>query len=523
MESPAPRYHLEINGIAEGPMTAREMAWKIGMTGGDDVVLFRRDGSADWLPLEGNKEQIQRLVAAEASAEGATVAPPRLKLKKRGEINPSAPAETPPPFPTEPPPPPSGFETPPPPPGAPGGSPLPPGFEHTDDNPPPPPGAPGYPDNGLTPNTFVPPPPQLSSVAPGQAPASTTQATPSNASAPPVRISTILTAALVITAGLVGYIFLLMEQDVAGSARREAGTSSAREVKGLKYAVLTKANAFKWKESAKSKLSAFAEKAKAEARASGGRSLGANAKAEEICAKFTAGAQAMLVTCADARFLSIGFDQKSAKDVKALRRLELAMESSETYLPAGIRDDLDAGRFIAIAMAVRTGGFEKLAAAFEDEVRPLESQLRQELARIRPIAEDAAGFARKTMFTVPADVEAAAAGSTDALGLFDLKLPPGDYVLIGSTETTGETTPSAWAQGFKVKPLEENTLSLHEGNLGNKGPQNLWRAEETIAIERDILSVKNQAERIGETLKSMQTVRHAITRHKEAMERLMDK
>ena len=83
MESPAPRYHLEINGIAEGPMTAREMAWKIGMTGVDDVVLFRRDGSADWLPLEGNKEQIQQLVALESSAEGAPASPPKLKLKKR--------------------------------------------------------------------------------------------------------------------------------------------------------------------------------------------------------------------------------------------------------------------------------------------------------------------------------------------------------------------------------------------------------------------------------------------------------
>jgi len=523
MESPAPRYHLEINGIAEGPMTARELAWKIGMTGGDDVVLFRRDGSGEWLPLEGNKDQIQQLVALESAAGGAPATPPKLKLKKRGETTTADPAETPPPFPTEPAAPTLGFETPPPPPGAPGGVPIPPVVEYTDDNPPPPPGSPGYPDTTQATHTFVPPPPQLSAIGAGQVSAPVASPAPSAPAAPPVRISTILVASLVITFGLVGYIFFLMEQDVAGSARRQGETSSSREVKGLRYTVLTKSKALEWKEAAKAKLAAFGDKAKTEATASGGRSVSTVTKAEEISAKYAAGARSLYLTCAKAKYLSIGFDEKSSKDINALRNLELAMESAEAYLPAGSRADLEAGRFIALAMAVRSGGFESLATAFENEIRSVESQLKEELVRIRPIADDAAGFARNTMFMVPPETAASASGSSDALGLFDLKLPPGDYVLIGTTETASDTPPSAWAQGFQVKPLEENSLRLNEGNLGSSGPDSLWKAGETRGIERDILSIKRQAERISAALKSLQTLRETITQSKEAMERLMDK
>lgn len=522
MESPAPRYHLEINGIAEGPMTAREMAWKIGMTGVDDVVLFRRDGSADWLPLEGNKEQIQQLVALESSAEGAPASPPKLKLKKRGETAAGDPAETPPPFPTGPASPTLGFETPPPPPGAPGGTPIPPVIEYTDDNPPPPPGSPGYPDPAQVTNTFVPPTPQLSAIGAGHvsAPVPSVPAAPA---APPVRISTLLVASLVITIGLVGYIFFLMEQDVAGSARRQGETSSSREVKGLRYTVLTKSKALEWKESAKAKLAAFGDKAKNEATASGGRSISTVTKAEEISAKYAAGARSLFLTCANAKYLSISFDEKSSKDINALRNLELAMESAEGYLPAGSRTDLEAGRFISLAMAVRSSGFESLTAAFEEEIRSVESQLKEELVRIKPIADDAAGFARKTMFMVPPETTASAVGSSDALGLFDLRLPPGDYVLIGTTETASDTPPTAWAQGFQVKPLEQNALSLNEANLGSTGSDSLWKPEETRDIERDILSIKRQAERISAALKSLQTLRNTITQSKEAMERLMDK
>lgn len=523
MESPAPRYHLEINGIAEGPMTAREMAWKIGMTGVDDVVLFRRDGSADWLPLEGNKEQIQQLVALESSAEGAPASPPKLKLKKRGETAAGDPAETPPPFPTGPASPTLGFETPPPPPGAPGGTPIPPVIEYTDDNPPPPPGSPGYPDTTQAPNAFVPQPPQLSALGAGHASAPVASSAPAAPATPPVRISTLLVASLVITFGLVGYIFFLMEQDVAGSARRQGETSSSREVKGLRYTVLTKSKAMEWKENAKAKLAAFGDKAKTEATASGGRSISTVMKAEEISAKYLAAARSLYFTCSNAKYVSISFDEKSSKDVNALRKLELAMESAEAYLPAGSRTYLEAGRFEDLARAVRSSGYESLATAFEDEIRSVESQLKEELVRIKPIAEDAAGFARKTMFMVPPETAASAVGSSDALGLFDLRLSPGEYVLIGTTETTSDTPPTAWAQGFQVKPLEQNALSLNEGNLGSTGSDSLWKPEETRGIERDILSIKRQAERISAALKSLQTLRNTITQSKEAMERLMEK
>jgi hypothetical protein len=501
-------------------MTAREMAWKIGMTGVDDVVLFRRDGSADWLPLEGNKEQIQQLIAMESAAECAPPSPPKLKLKKRGETSAADPAETPPPFPTGPSAPPLGLETPPPPPGASGGVSLPPLIEYTDNNPPPPPGFHGYPANTHAPNTFVPPAPQLNAIGSGQASAPMTPPAPA---APPVRISTLLVASLVITFSLVGYIFFLMEQDVAGSARRQGETSSSREVKGLRYTVLTKPKALEWKETAKAKLAAFADKAKTEAAASGGRSMNTAVKAEEISAKYIAAARSLYFTCSNAKYLSISFDEKSSKDINALRKLELAMESAGAYLPAGSRTDLEAGRYDDLAKAVKSSGYESLAAAFEDEIRSVESQLKEELELIRPIADDAAGFARNTMFVVPPEIAHSAVGSSDALGLFDLKLSPGDYVLIGTTETASDTPPTAWAQGFKVKPLEENTLKLHEGNLGSTGSDSLWKPEETRGIERDILSIKRQAERISVALKSLQTLRTTIMQSKEAMERLMEK
>jgi hypothetical protein len=74
-----------------------------------------------------------------------------------------------------------------------------------------------------------------------------------------------------------------------------------------------------------------------------------------------------------------------------------------------------------------------------------------------------------------------------------------------------------------VKPLEQNALSLNEGNLGSTGSDSLWKPEETRGIERDILSIKRQAERISAALKSLQTLRNTITQSKEAMERLMEK
>jgi len=144
MQSSGDSYHLEINGIAEGPMTVRDLVWKIGMANSDDVILFRLEGSADWQPLEGNRERLQQLATGEPAQAAAPASPPKLKLKKRCDAPSPNGNETPPPFPSEPPTPPSSLETPPPPPGAPVSPVLPEGFEYTDDNPPPPPGAPGY-------------------------------------------------------------------------------------------------------------------------------------------------------------------------------------------------------------------------------------------------------------------------------------------------------------------------------------------------------------------------------------------
>ncbi len=520
MESSAPRYHLEINGITEGPMTAREMAWKIGMASADDVVLYRREESEQWTPREGNIDQIHRLATSEDAAEIPAALPPKLKLKKREEETHGDATRSPVPFHISQEAAAQGFDSAPPPPGGSGNIHAFPGLEHTDDNPPPPPGAPGYPAPTPGVHAGVPPPPQ-----PGNANTGTTQApfAPSAPSAPPVRVSSLLMSAFVITLGLVGYIFFLMKQDVAGSARRQAETSSNREIKDLRYTVLTKAKALEWKESAKARLTAFGEKAKVEAAASEARSMAMIKKAEQIRSQYSSEARSLYQACAHARFLSIAYDQNSAQDIKALRRLELAVESAEAHLPPGTRADLKAGRFASVAMAAKSAGLESLVSAFEITAKPLEARLAEELVRIRPLAEEAAGFARKNMYVVPDEIVASAVGSSDALGLFDINLAPGDYFLIGASDLSTEAPTTVWAQALQVRPLVENTLRLNEGNLGNIGPDSLWKPDETRVAERDILSIKRQAERISEALKSLQALRETFSKLDEEMAGLIQK
>ena len=107
MQSSGDSYHVEINGIAEGPMTVRDLVWKIGMAGNDDVIRFRQEGSGDWQPLEGNRDRLQQLASAEPGQAAAPASPPKLKLKRRGDAPSPSGNETPPPFPSEPPTPPT--------------------------------------------------------------------------------------------------------------------------------------------------------------------------------------------------------------------------------------------------------------------------------------------------------------------------------------------------------------------------------------------------------------------------------
>ena len=513
MESSAPRYHLEINGIAEGPMTARELTWKIGRTSGDDVVLFRRDGSANWLPLEGNRSHLLQLAAVEAAAAEPPASPPKLKLKKREDATTPVPSETPPPFPTEPAASTPGGETPPPPPGAPGGVPLPESLEHADDNPPPPPGAPGYPS---APAVTPPPTPQLHSGTPAP------PATPSAPPTPPIRLTTLLTVSFVVTLALAGYIFFLMPQDVTASAKRKTETSYTREISGLNYVVLTKDQAEAWKASALEKLTAFGAKAKAEAAASAGRSVTLTGPIQEIIAKHTAGARALSLAGINAKNLSYAYDPKSPKDVKALRSLELAMEIAEAYLPPACRGDMDGGRFSTVALAVRGVGFTNLQAAFEAEILPAERRLKAELAQLKPTADEAKLIARSTMYAVPSDINVVARGTSDTLGRLDLRLTPGDYVIIATAAPLGGAPAISWARRFKVKALAENDLSLDDSNVGTKGAESLWKAAETLAIEREIVAAVEQAGSLEAALHETQKLRDDIDEIKIKVGRMMD-
>ncbi len=516
MQSSGDSYHLEINGIAEGPMTVRDLLWKVGMTNTDDVILFRLEGSADWQTLEGNQERLRQLASAEAGQVATPASPPKLKLKRRdGAPTPSG-SETPPPFPSVPPAVPTSQDTPPPFPGAPVSPENAEASEYTDDNPPPPPGATGY---QPAPPSHPPTPPAFPQFNPGaQAP----PPAPSSPPSPPIRIGMLLTVSFVITLALAGYIFFLMPQDVAASAKRKAETAYVREVSGLFYVVLTKSQAEAWKASSLEKLAAFGSKARAEAVASAGRSLPLTSSMQEVIAKYAAGARALSLAGINAKHLSAGYDANSSRDVRALLSLELAMEIAESYLPPECRGDLEGRRYSMVAMAVKGVGFTNLKAAFEAEILTAENRLKTELAQIKPTADEAKGLARRTMYEVPTEIIAVARGTSDNLGRFELRLAPGDYVVIATTDPIGGSPAIEWARPFKVQPLTENTLSLNDANLGTKGDGSLWKATETLAIERDIIAAIDQAGRISDALSETQKLRVDIDELQAKVGRLLD-
>ncbi len=339
---------------------------------------------------------------------------------------------------------------------------------------------------------------------------------------PPVRITTLLTVSFIITVGLVGYIFFLMPQDVVGSAKRKTETSYSREVSGLFYAVLTRSQAEEWKTASLEKLSAFGSKARAEAEASAGRSLTLNGSTREIIAKYTAAARALSMAGINAKHLSSGFDPNSSRDIKALRSLELAMEIAEAYLPPECRGDVEGRRFPTVVLAVRGVGFTNLKSAFDAEILTVENRLKAELAQIKPTADAGKGLTRRTMFEVPTEIIAVARGTSDNLGRFDLRLAPGDYVVVASADPLGTSPGTEWATRFKVKALTENSLSLDDANRGTKGEGTLWKAEETSAIERDIAAAVEQAGRLDATLSETQKLRADIEELKVRVGRLLD-
>ncbi len=506
MESKASRYHLEINGIAEGPMTARELTWKIGAAGADDVILFRREGSADWLPLEGNKETLNRLLSDEPE-DGAQSAAPKLKLKKRDENPPPFPSEAPPPFPMDAPPPPPADGT---------GTPFLPDYGYTDDNPPPPPGAPSAPMPQLSMGSSA-PIPQLSQGGPAPAPQ------PTVPPPPPAKVSTVLVASLVLSLAIASYIFFFMKQDVAGSVTRSSSTTGSREVKGMKYVVLTKSSAAAWKASASDKLTAFGNKAKSDADASLGRVKPLVEKADDIATKYAAGAKAMFLTGANAKILSLGFNSANKSDIKTLRTLEAAAEIAAPYLGPEARGEIEKNRFGTVANAAGSEGFANLRKAFDEEIRELETKLAAELTLIRPVADEAKDFADKAMYVVPPDVSVAASGVSDALGLFDPKLTPGEYVLIAAAEHGVEAKQSQWAVGFTVIPLAENSIKLNDGNQGGKAPTSLWKTADTQVAERNIAAITAQAARIREVADKIESARRNIEESNRELLRLYEK
>ena len=500
MESPATRYHLEINGIAEGPMSAKELTWKAGMASPDDVLRYRKQGSDEWLPLGGHLEAIKQQAAQDSAAEAHVASPPKLKLKKKSEAPPPFPSETPPPFPSEAPPLPPDYGS---------GSPFVPDFEYTDDNPPPPPGAPMAPMPQLGMGTHA---------MPSQQPSA--PATPPH---PPAKISSLLVASLVVSVAITVYIFFLMKQDVAGSATRRPDVTGTPELRGLKYTVLTHSEAESWKSAALEKLADFGAKAKTESDASVGRVRPLVGKADDLATKYAACSQALFLAGTNAKVLDISNTPGAPADIKSLRTLEAAMEIAEPYLSPTARTNMEGTRFGAVALAVTLEGFPKLVTEYEAEIRELESKLSAERDINRPIDGAAGSFLSKMMYAVPEEVSATERGTADSRGQFTPKLTPGDYYIIATAERGTEVKPSQWAVGFTVKALADNSVQLSDANLGNKSPDSLWKPADTLSAEQNILAIRAQATSIRAVLEKIQTVRRNIEQRKKDLERFSER
>jgi hypothetical protein len=226
---------------------------------------------------------------------------------------------------------------------------------------------------------------------------------------------------------------------------------------------------------------------------------------------------------ANSRNLSNGFSDANKSDIKTLRTLEAATEIAAPYLGPDVRTELEKNHFGAVTMMVRSEGFTNLRKAFDEEIRELEAQLAAELALIRPVADDAKDFADKMMYVLPSDVSVAASGTTDALGLFDPNLTPGEYVVIATTEHGDEAKPNRWGLGFTVIPLTENYIKLNESNLGSNAPASLWKPADTQAAERNIAAIRTQAARIREVADKIESVRRNIERNNKTLLSLYDR
>ncbi len=507
MRSTGDSYHIEINGIAEGPMTVRDLVWKIGMAGNDDVILFRLEGSADWQPLEGSRERLQELAAAQLGNTAAPASAPKLRLRKRGS-SPTPESETPPPFHSEPPPlpPQSGNFNPA----------ISPDSDElaSADVPPPPPGAPP---------TFITPPPltvsggiHLSSHN-GTIPTSV----PPSQSLPSPKIAPLLLASFVITLAIAGYLFFFMKQPVSFTATLPRTTSTAAAADEIRYAVISTQVARRWKASSLEKLRALADKAKTETAASTERTGSLITKGDELTSKYAAECRALFTVGTNANYLSLRQDLQSKADIRSLRQLESAADIAEAYLSSSTRADLAARRYRPVALAARIEGFPNLIASFEREIRATEAALADEQEKLRPVVEDSGRFLGGLMTDLPEDTETVASGKADEAGRFEPSLPPGEHHVIARKENASGSTLASWAVAFSVKPFAENKVVLSEHNLGNKAPESLWQRADTLTAENDITAIRERARRISELREAIQTLRAEIGLRHHDLRRLL--
>jgi hypothetical protein len=340
---------------------------------------------------------------------------------------------------------------------------------------------------------------------------------------PPAKLSSLLVASLVVSIAITVYIFFLMKQEVAGSVTRSFSITGAREVRGVKYVILSKNEAEAWKTAALEKLEVFGTKAKTEADASAARVSPLVSKADELVTKYAACSRALFATGFNAKTLGASYTPSAPADIRTLRTLEAAMEIAEPYLSPAARTDMEGERFGSVALAVTMEGFPKLSTEYDAEIRDLETKLDAELALVRPIDEDAVGFLSKMMYSVPEHVAATVSGTADAGGQFTPELTPGDYYVIATTERGAEPKPNQWAVGFTVKALTDNLVQLNEANLGNNSTDGLWKAADTLNAEQKIKFIRAQAASIRVVMERIQEVRRNTEQRKKDLERVSAK
>ena len=500
MDSEPKPYILETNGVVEGPLSVKDILWKVSAAQPDDVLRMRRTDSTDWSDPRLRLSELVNGPASEEKNPPRDDAPPKLKLRLAPRKTDQAGNEMPPPALAQP--------------GAARGEPEPSvSQEYTDENPPPPPPF----DAFVEPDTAPPPPPESAGVAAagatgmpsGSSAHPATQPTP-----PPWKALLIVSAAL--TACIAGYVLLLMRQPVM--ANITGGTS---EISTARYFVFTESQADAWKKATRVRMDDLGERAAREAAESAAKHSELLADTDDVVARFRAGIDALRTVVTNARRLKGGFDTGDRNDVRRHLELEAALDIASPYLDGVVWRELENRNYASIMQAALINGLSQIEADYQKRIAAVESKLRQAEDSLSITHDASQRYVSELMYSPTPGTEMEAEGAADRRGRFETDLRPGDYYVVASSTDTVNGR-RFWGVPLKVKPLEDNLLFLEEDNEGYSSQESLWKPEDAQKVEDGARKIRRQMSEIRKRVAQIQELTLLIRSRKQEMSLLSD-